>query len=89
MSLSEEERAKKSIIIQDCGLGLVKIRNRGGILSFVAPQLLKSGIVEDHLLDRIATVLSIHRDEIVDSEHLDNGPGWIGVMLRDAEGVSS
>ena len=29
----------------------------------------------------------IGRDEVVDAHWVDNGPGWVGVLLRDAETV--
>jgi PhzF family phenazine biosynthesis protein len=73
-------------ILQECGAGLVRIR-RGDRLSFAAPPLNRSGPVSDEDVDAIAVALGISRDEIVETEWIDNGPGWVGVLLRDAEAV--
>jgi predicted PhzF superfamily epimerase YddE/YHI9 len=32
-------------------------------------------------------MLGIDRGEIVDSQWVDNGPGWVGVLLADADAV--
>lgn len=73
-------------IVQECGAGLVRIR-RGDRLSFGAPPLTRSGPVSDEDVDAIAVALGISRDEIVETAWIDNGPGWVGVLLRDAEAV--
>jgi PhzF family phenazine biosynthesis protein len=75
-------------VVQECGAGLVRLRRTtGGRLSFAAPPLIRSGPVDDADLDWIATALRIGRDDIVDSAWIDNGPGWVGVLLRDADAV--
>ena len=74
-------------IVQECGIGLVRIRRSTGSLSFAAPPLLRSGPVEDRLLDQIAAALRIDRSEILDAQWADNGPGWVVVVLDSAEAV--
>lgn len=74
-------------IVQECGAGLVPIRRDGGRLAFAAPPLLRSGPVEDDLLSEIAARLGVDRAEIVASNWVDNGPGWVAVMLPDAQRV--
>jgi predicted PhzF superfamily epimerase YddE/YHI9 len=49
--------------------------------------LVRSGPVEEDLVEQIASMLNVAREEIVDSQWVDNGPGWVAVMLRDAEQV--
>ncbi|MFZ2014035.1 MAG: PhzF family phenazine biosynthesis protein [Nocardioides sp.] len=73
-------------VVQECGAGLVRIR-RGERLAFAAPPLLRSGPVVE--ADRAAVVraLAISDDDVVDLAWVDNGPGWVGVLLRDAEAV--
>ncbi|WP_077529789.1 PhzF family phenazine biosynthesis protein [Vreelandella utahensis] len=75
-------------IIQECGAGLVPIRRDGG-LAFSAPPLLRSGEVEESFVQELATVLGITRNEIVDAQWVDNGPGWVGVLLESADAVLS
>jgi PhzF family phenazine biosynthesis protein len=74
-------------IVQECGAGLVRIRQTHDGLAFAAPALVRSGDVEPDLISRIATMLRIDEAEIVDSQWVDNGPGWVAVLLRDAQAV--
>lgn len=74
-------------IVQECGAGLIRIRRSGDLLSFAAPPLLRSGPVEDAKRTEVAQVLGIDEDAIVDAQWVDNGPGWIGIMLESAEAV--
>jgi PhzF family phenazine biosynthesis protein len=73
-------------LVQECGVGLVHLR-RGDRLAFAAPPLIRSGPVEDADLDRIAAALRIDRADIVGSQWVDNGAGWVAVQLRDADAV--
>ncbi len=75
------------LIIQECGAGLVPIRRQAERLAFAAPGLLRSGPIEAAFVDELAIVLGLERDQIVDSQWVDNGPGWVGVLLRDAATV--
>lgn len=74
-------------IVQECGAGLVPLKYDGGRLAFRAPPLLRSGPVEESHLAALAAVLGVARDEIVDAAWVDNGPGWVGVLLKDADAV--
>jgi len=75
-------------VIQECGIGLVRLR-KDDRLSFAAPPLIRSGPVDDAFADQVAVVLGINRDEIVATEWVDNGPGWVGVLLESREAVLS
>ncbi|MBG0826791.1 PhzF family phenazine biosynthesis protein [Planomonospora sp. ID67723] len=75
------------VIVQECGAGLVPIRRGGEGLAFAAPPLLRSGPVEESLVERVAQMLGISRGEIADARWVDNGPGWVGVLLESAEAV--
>ncbi|MEX0427018.1 PhzF family phenazine biosynthesis protein [Nocardioides sp. DS6] len=74
-------------VVQECGVGLVRLRRAHGRLAFAAPDLLRSGPVAEEDLARIAAGLRIPREEIVAAQWVDNGPGWVGVMLHDAAAV--
>ena len=56
-------------------------------LAFAAPPLVRSGPVEEKLIGEIAGVLGISRAEILDAQWADNGPGWVAVLLEDADAV--
>jgi PhzF family phenazine biosynthesis protein len=74
-------------VIQQCGAGLVTIAADAGNLRFAAPPLVRSGPVDEHLARHVAEILRISRDEIVDLQWADNGPGWIAVLLVSADAV--
>jgi PhzF family phenazine biosynthesis protein len=73
-------------VVQECAAGLVTI-TRPDRLAFAAPPLLRDGPVSDADLDHVTRALRITRDDIVDSKWCDNGPGWVGVLLKDARAV--
>jgi PhzF family phenazine biosynthesis protein len=75
------------VVVQECGAGLVRVRPTPSGLAFAAPPLLRSGPVEEALIERIASALGIGRAEIVDAQWADNGPGWVAVLLDSAEAV--
>jgi PhzF family phenazine biosynthesis protein len=74
-------------IVQECRAGLVPLRRGAHGLAFAAPPLLRTGPVEEAFVEQVAAVLGIRRRQIVDARWADNGPGWIAVLLRDAEAV--
>ncbi|HSB99467.1 MAG TPA: PhzF family phenazine biosynthesis protein, partial [Burkholderiaceae bacterium] len=74
-------------VVQQCGVGLVRIRRDGARLAFAAPPLLRSGPLEPELLARIVRGLGLRDDEVLDHQWVDNGPGWAAVRLASAERV--
>jgi PhzF family phenazine biosynthesis protein len=74
-------------VVQECGAGLVALRHIGGRLAFGAPVLIRSGPVAEGDVERVAAILRIDRAAIEAIEWVDNGPGWVGVLLRSAEAV--
>jgi PhzF family phenazine biosynthesis protein len=75
------------VVVQECGVGHVKVRRSDGRLAFAAPPLVRSGPLDATLLDRVVEFLGIDSGDVVDAAWIDNGPGWVGVLLRDAESV--
>ena len=74
-------------VVQECGAGLVNVRPDGDGLAFAAPPVIRSGPVDDSDVERVATVLGLERSAIRAAEWVDNGPGWMALMLEDAESV--
>ena len=62
-------------------MGLVEIRHQDDVFSFKAPPLMRSGTADEHVVAEAAEALSIHRSSIIDAEWIDNGPGWLGLLL--------
>ena len=74
-------------VVQECAVGLVRIRRDGQHLAFAAPPLRRSGpLPEDEVL-RIAHGLGVTRQDILHHAWCDNGPQWRGVMLASAAQV--
>ena len=79
--------AAKGRLVQECGVGLVGIADDGGRLAFAAPPLRRSGPVDPSDLAAITASLGLTAGEIVEAAWVDNGPGWVGLLLPDAEAV--
>ena len=79
--------ARDGLIVQECTAGLIPIRRSAEGLAFAAPPLVRSGEVEDDLVEEIARVLRIERRAIVDAQWADNGPGWVAVLMESADAV--
>ena len=74
-------------MVQECGAGLVTIRQDDAGLAFAAPPLLREGPVTGEVAERVAQALNISRGDMVDIVWADNGPGWVAVLLDSAEAV--
>ena len=74
-------------VVQECAVGLVRIRRDGQRLAFAAPPLLRSGALPEDEVLRIAHGLGVTRQEILRHAWCDNGPQWRGVMLASAAQV--
>jgi PhzF family phenazine biosynthesis protein len=79
--------ARPDLIVQECAAGLVPLRRTAGGLAFKAPPTLRTGPVDEPTLHEIAAVLRLHREEIIDAQWADNGPGWAAVELASAQAV--
>lgn len=81
--------AGEECIVQECGVGLVRIRRAGGQLSFAAPPLRRSGPLEPGRLEMLTAALGLGPDEVVAHQWVDNGPGWCALLLDNADRVRS
>jgi PhzF family phenazine biosynthesis protein len=79
--------AGDGVIVQECGAGLIPLRQTDAGLAFGAPPLVRSGPVEDKDVERVVASLNIDRADIVDIAWADNGPGWVAVLLASADAV--
>jgi PhzF family phenazine biosynthesis protein len=84
---AERSGSDKSRVVQECGAGLVKVERRDGRWAFEAPPLVRSGPVDEVLVEEVAGFLKVDRSKIVAAEWVDNGPGWLGILFASAEEV--
>jgi PhzF family phenazine biosynthesis protein len=78
--------ASAGVVVQECGAGLVQVR-RGDRLRFAAPPLIRSGPVAADDAARFADVLGLDPADVVELAWVDNGPGWVGILLRSTDAV--
>jgi PhzF family phenazine biosynthesis protein len=74
-------------VVQECGVGLVKLKRDGDRLAFAAPPLRKAGPLDEAEVALIARGLGVPRADIVAHAWCDNGPNWRAVLLKSAEQV--
>ncbi|HHN8401792.1 PhzF family phenazine biosynthesis protein [Morganella morganii] len=77
----------KRDIIQECGVGMVTIRQQDNRLAFAAPALLRGGDTDPQQVAYIVKALGLRDEDVVRSAWVDNGPGWIGLQLTSVEKV--
>ena len=80
-------RPQGDYVVQECGVGLVRLKRDGERLAFAAPPLKRSGPLPEDDVALIARGLGVPRSDIVAHAWCDNGPNWRGVMLKSADQV--
>jgi PhzF family phenazine biosynthesis protein len=79
---------KPGELVQQCAIGLVKLKREGARLAFAAPPLKRSGPVEEAALRaQVARSLRLDEAQLLDVVWVDNGPGWMAARLKDADAV--
>jgi PhzF family phenazine biosynthesis protein len=73
-------------VVQQCAVGLVRIRQEERALAFAAPPLAQQDVPADDL-DAVAAALGIGREQIVAARFLRNGPNWLTLLLDSAASV--
>jgi PhzF family phenazine biosynthesis protein len=73
---------KTDEVVQECEIGLVRIRRGAGRLAFAAPAMRRTGPLEPDILAQVIKGLGLTRDAVMASNWVDNGPGWLAVLLR-------
>jgi PhzF family phenazine biosynthesis protein len=74
-------------LVQECGVGLVRLRRSGDRLAFAAPPRVRSGPVDEADLAQVVRGLQLSRDDVVDAQWCANGPDWMALLMRDADAV--
>ena len=74
-------------LVQECGVGLVELREEDGRWAFAGPALTRYEPLDAGTLAQVAAALRLDPADILDSSWLVNGPVWIGVRLGTAARV--
>ena len=84
-------RPRAEEIVQECGVGRVRIRRTAGAglgrLAFAAPPLRRSGPGDVAVREQIVRALAVAPEALRAVEWVDNGPGWVAALLPSAEAV--
>ena len=73
-------------IVQECGVGLIRIRRSGTQLAFAAPPLQRQ-MPGAKRLAQISEALGLRSHQIKAAQLLDNGPVWLALLLDSAQTV--
>lgn len=80
-------KPRGSEIIQECGVGLVRVRRDANRLAFVAPPLQRSGPVATDQAEAVRRALRIEAHEVLGAQWIDNGAGWLALRLSSPDVV--
>jgi PhzF family phenazine biosynthesis protein len=81
------ESKQPDVTVQECGAGLITVRRDGDRLAFAAPPLVRSGPPDPELVAEVVDAMGLDPTDVDDSQWVDNGPGWIALLLRSADAV--
>jgi PhzF family phenazine biosynthesis protein len=79
--------ADPDLIVQECGVGLIRIRRSGTRLAFAAPPLRRTGPMDEAELTQVRSALGLQPHAVRAHQWIDNGPGWCALLLDDADRV--
>ena len=74
------------IVVQQCGIGLVRVRHGRGRLAFAAPPSRREP-VDAALLGDVCAALGLAVAQVINACWLDNGPRWLALRVADAAQV--
>jgi len=77
---------EKGVIVQECGVGLVRIELQQGRWAFAAPPTKQHAIPEDKLT-ALVQALGIAAHQVIACQILNNGPEWWAFLLDTTETV--
>jgi PhzF family phenazine biosynthesis protein len=79
-------RPRGDVVVQQCGVGLVRVKRDGDRLAFEAPPLRRSP-ADAALVARVLAALGADPAQVRATQWLDNGPQWLGMLFDSAASV--
>jgi PhzF family phenazine biosynthesis protein len=74
------------VLVQECDVGLVTLKQLGERWAFAAPPLKRSDISAEDL-GPVLAALGLDASEVIAAQNLNNGPHWLGMLVDDVETV--
>jgi PhzF family phenazine biosynthesis protein len=74
------------VLMQECGVGLVTLKQQGERWAFAAPPLKRSDISAEDLVPVLAA-LGLDASEVIAAQNLNNGPHWLGLLVDSVDTV--
>lgn len=78
---------QQGLVVQECGIGLVEVRDRGETLAFAAPPFSRYGPMSAAEIASAAEFAGIDPASVLEGVHLVNGPQWCLLRLASAQEV--
>lgn len=73
-------------IVQECAVGLVRVRHHPKRLAFAAPALTRTQPTAETVAS-LAAALGLKRGQVLAAQHLSNGPHHFGLLLDSTDSV--
>jgi PhzF family phenazine biosynthesis protein len=77
---------QSGLLVQECGVGLVRLQALGERWAFAAPPLHRQDIAAEERAPVLAA-LGLDASDVLAAQHLNNGPHWLGLLVNDVETV--
>jgi PhzF family phenazine biosynthesis protein len=74
------------VLMQECGVGLVTLKQLGERWAFAAPKLTRSDMSAKDLAPVLAA-LGLDASEVIAAQNLNNGPHWLGLLVDSVDTV--
>ncbi|MEO0062079.1 MAG: Trans-2,3-dihydro-3-hydroxyanthranilate isomerase [Pseudomonadota bacterium] len=74
-------------VVQECGAGLVEVRQQGDRLAFAAPAFTRYGAMEPDEIAAAAALAGVAPEAVIEGVHVANGPRWRLLRLGSAAQV--
>ncbi|HAT1526178.1 TPA: PhzF family phenazine biosynthesis protein [Morganella morganii] len=71
----------KRDIIQECGVGLITLRQSEQGTAFAAPPMINERDLTEDECNTVASAYGIPRSAVLQAKYIDNGPAWTGVEV--------
>ncbi len=73
-------------LVQECGVGLVTLKQLEGRWAFAAPPLQRQ-TPAPALLAEVLAALGLHAEEVLAAQDLNNGPHWLGLLIDSVDSL--